>query len=224
MADEDEKGKEPTAIPVRGMQTFQVESVPGYQQKMLSIGAILCIGASLFCFLGAAWWLFKFDRAKAGFAIDEPIGFVYMPAIMTFAAAVILALFGYALFSAAGAATRQVIPRHDYDLLSSIISQEKEKAIELYIRLNSMSGITGFFTKIGITGLPLATIVLTLIFTYLGVSDPSHAKLLDFANLTLGAFLGSYVQRNISGSIGSSPISKTAIVPVEVTPVKQQSH
>ena len=104
---------------------------------------------------------------------------------------------GYNLLSAAGAATKEVIPRSDYELLSSLVAEEKEKGIDLYVRLNSLSGATGFFTKIGITGLPLATIALSLIFTVLGLTQASGTKLFDLANLTLGAFLGSYVQRQV---------------------------
>ena len=93
------------------------------------------------------------------------------------------------------------------------MSEEKEKAIDLYVRLNSLSGATGFFTKIGITGLPLATIALSLIFTILGLTQATGTKLFDLANLTLGAFLGSYVQRQVStaqsrpkiGGVGATP-------------------
>src|SRR6266702_3116346 len=75
--------------------------------------------------------------------------------------------------------------------LSALVSEEKEKAIDLYVRLNSLSGFTGFFTKIDITGLPLATIALSLVFTILGLFEGGNTKLYDLANLTLGAFLGS---------------------------------
>ncbi|MGK7881090.1 MAG: hypothetical protein AB4060_13450 [Crocosphaera sp.] len=59
--------------------------------------------------------------------------------------------------------------------------------------------MTGFFTKIGIIGLPLATIILTLIFQVLAITnidnEAASNRLFDFANLTLGAFLASYVQK-----------------------------
>jgi hypothetical protein len=61
-----------------------------------------------------------------------------------------------------------------------------------YIRLSSLSGLVGTFTKIGLSGLPLATIGLTFIFTLLSVFG---ANFFDLARLTLGAFIGSYVQR-----------------------------
>ncbi|MDR3571098.1 MAG: hypothetical protein P4L81_02775 [Candidatus Pacebacteria bacterium] len=124
----------------------------------------------------------------------------YIPALILFFSAVVCAIVGYSLLNAAGAASKEVIPRQDYELLSALVSEEKEKAIDLYVRLNSLSGFTGFFTKIGITGLPLATIALSLTFTILGLSSGGNTKLYDLANLTLGAFLGSYVQRQVSSS------------------------
>ncbi len=41
----------------------------------------------------------------------------------------------------------------------------------MYVRLSSLSGITGFFQKIGVSGLPLATIFLTLIFALLTITN-----------------------------------------------------
>jgi hypothetical protein len=57
---------------------------------------------------------------------------------------------------------------------------------------DTSSGATGTFTKIGLTGLPLATILLTI---FLGVAGLVNAQFFDLAKLTLGAFLGSFVQR-----------------------------
>jgi hypothetical protein len=124
----------------------------------------------------------------------------YLPAWILFLSEIVCAIVGYSLLNAAGAASKEVIPRQDYELLSALVSEEKEKAIDLYVRLNSLSGFTGFFTKIGITGLPLATIALTLVFTVMGLLANGTTKLFDLANLTLGAFLGSYVQRRVSSS------------------------
>ena len=52
--------------------------------------------------------------------------------------------------------------------------------------------MTGTFTKVGLTGLPLATIILTIMLAILGIFNP---QFFDLAQLTLGAFLGSYVQK-----------------------------
>jgi hypothetical protein len=61
------------------------------------------------------------------------------------------------------------------------------------VRLSSLSGFTGAFQKMGLTGLPLATVTLTLIFAGLAIYDKQ--SFLDLAKLTLGAFIGSFVQK-----------------------------
>ena len=110
---------------------------------------------------------------------------------------------GYILLNQAGALVRTVIPKEDQEFLKRLNLQD-EKGVEQYIRLTSLTGVTGFFTKIGITGLPLATIVLTLTFGALALffdQGNNSSKFFDFANLTLGAFLGSYVQKKASDAV-----------------------
>ena len=103
---------------------------------------------------------------------------------------------GYLLLRAAGTASKQVIPPQDYELLSRILVQSKEKGIDHYVRLSSLTGITGLFTKVGLARLPLATIGLTVVFTLLALwSSSLGTQFFDLAKLTLGAFLGSFVQR-----------------------------
>lgn len=174
------------------------------QAALLNSGLIFML-VSLCCFGGLIWWILKegglmpFNPGRGGSELMWYVG-GYLPALILFFSAVVCAIVGYSLLNAAGAASKEVIPRQDYELLSVLVSEEKEKAIDLYVRLNSLSGFTGFFTKIGITGLPLATIALSLTFTILGLSSGGNTKLYDLANLTLGAFLGSYVQRQVSSS------------------------
>ena len=190
----------------------------GRQQQALVYSGLLFMLISMCGFAGIVWWLMRIGAILPWSVKSESSELMwyvggYMPAFIMFVSAVICAVVGYSLLSAAGAATKEVIPRSDYALLSSLVSEEKEKAIDLYVRLNSLSGATGFFTKIGITGLPLATIALSLIFTILGLTQASGTKLFDLANLTLGAFLGSYVQRQVStaqarpksGGVGATP-------------------
>lgn len=73
--------------------------------------------------------------------------------------------------------------------------------IDQYLRLRSLSGFAGNFTKLQITGLPLTTVVLTLIFSFIALFPLSDPKLpgqfLDLAKLTLGAFIGSFVQGRV---------------------------
>jgi hypothetical protein len=60
--------------------------------------------------------------------------------------------------------------------------------------------MSGNFTKLGITGLPLTTVLLTLIFSLISLMPiPTQRgdNFLDLAKLTLGAFIGSFVQRQV---------------------------
>jgi hypothetical protein len=106
--------------------------------------------------------------------------------------AIICSIVGTRLLRASGAVTTQVIAPQDYPTLGPAISAGNEKAVTQFIRLSSLTGITGTFTKIGLTGLPLATISLTLL---LGLAGLANVQFFDLAKLTLGAFLGSFVQR-----------------------------
>jgi len=118
-------------------------------------------------------------------------GFVLPPLIVLITALVCTAV-GFLLLRSAGAVTRQVIAPQDLPILAPIIQRGDEQAISQFIRLSSLSGITGTFTKIGLSGLPLATIFLTIFLAVLGVWN---SQFFDLAKLTLGAFLGSFVQR-----------------------------
>jgi magnesium-transporting ATPase (P-type) len=110
------------------------------------------------------------------------------------------ALFALRLFSKAGSLTSEVIREKDRQLLQPLITGANKEAIDQYIRLASLSGFSGTFTYLGFTGLPLATVALTLILLMisLGVEDADIKRgVFDMAKLTLGAFLGSFVQRNL---------------------------
>jgi hypothetical protein len=121
----------------------------------------------------------------------------FLGPILLFFSAAVCAFVGIRLLKSSGAVSTQVIPPQDYELLSAAIREGNEKAISEYIRLSSLSGTTGAFTKVGLTGLPLATIFLTLLLAVLGIFVP---KFLDLAQLTLGAFIGSYVQKKQADS------------------------
>jgi hypothetical protein len=102
---------------------------------------------------------------------------------------------GYRLIVAAGATTTAVIPQQDYALLAPLIADGKAESIDQYVRLSSLGTFTGRFTQIGLTGLPLATIGLTLFFSVVAIF---HSEgFLDLTKLTLGAFIGSFVQRQV---------------------------
>jgi hypothetical protein len=115
---------------------------------------------------------------------------------------------GYKIAAASGANPTQVIPPQDYELLAPLVSEGKADSIEQYVRLSSLSGFTGTFTQLGLTGLPLATIFLTLLFAALTLWDAQN--FLDLTKLTLGAFIGSFVQRQVERRTDSTDVqSKT---------------
>ncbi len=134
---------------------------------------------------------------------------------------------GYALLRTAGTARREVIPRQDYILLSQILLSNNTTAIDDYIRLSSLTGAVGTFIKVGLSGLPLATIAITMAFSLLSLwtsDEKLSPQFFDLAKLTLGAFIGSFVQRSVSERIASSeqqsrsPTSPPASPPSGTTP------
>jgi hypothetical protein len=124
--------------------------------------------------------------------------YAYLPELILFVVGTTSAIMGINLIRSAGLAAiapNVVINPKEWSELSSSIKEGKEDAVTQYIRLTSLTGLTGLFTKLGLTGLPLATIFLTMFFSLLYLKDEQY---LDLAKLTLGAFIGSFVQKQIS--------------------------
>ncbi len=95
-----------------------------------------------------------------------------------------------------------IILDSDGDIPEPLMRDGNEMAIAQYIRLANLSGPTGLMVKLGITGLPLATVMLTLVFVIVELLVPGRG-FMDLAKLTLGAFIGSFVQR--SAAIPEAP-------------------
>jgi hypothetical protein len=139
----------------------------------------------------------------------SPVGTLlaaYAPHILLTLVTVTSAIIGYRIVAASGARADFVIPLQDYQLLYPLVSEGKAESIDQYVRLASLSGYTGTWTKLGLTGLPLATIALTLIFSMFAMIN--NQGFMDLAKLTLGAFIGSFVQRQVeqrreAGNVGS---------------------
>jgi hypothetical protein len=116
--------------------------------------------------------------------------------------AMIIALLSLALGSRlilSDSVTRtDVIPSQDRKLLEQLIREGNENGVDQYVRLSSLTGATGAATRLGLTGLPLATIGLTIFFSCLAILV-KDGGFLDLTKLTLGAFIGSFVQRSVSG-------------------------
>jgi hypothetical protein len=179
----------------------------------LSYSGLLFVLASLGCIAGLVWHLIRtreylYKPYMATIEITENISTdilsvgmfdhyltVFFSPIVLFLSAMFSALVGFLLLRAAGTANKEVIPRQDYELISKMLVNQNEKGVDHYIRLSSLTGITGIFTKVGLTGLPLATIFLTMFFTFLSIWGD---QFFDLAKLTLGAFIGSYVQKQVA--------------------------
>jgi len=127
-----------------------------------------------------------------------------IPLITLVAAAILSAVAGLFFLDASNPSAPDVFLPADRELLGKSIAAGNEPAITQYLRLRNMRGISGFFQKLGLPGLPLATIFVTLVFTILAVAvgeGTARTALFDLAKLTLGAFIGSFVQRQIDPSV-----------------------
>jgi len=111
---------------------------------------------------------------------------------------VVTATLGKRLLTSVRLADARTIPYEDLPLVRQAVIDGKPEPIDQYVRLRSLSGMSGNFTKLGITGLPLTTVLLTLIFSFVSLMPTPRAdSFLDLAKLTLGAFIGSFVQRQV---------------------------
>lgn len=133
---------------------------------------------------------------------------LYLPHGLLFITTIASGYVGYKLVVASGASPENAIPPNHYNLLAPLIQEGKSDSIDQYVRLSSLSGFTGTFTKLGLTGLPLTTVALTLIFAALAllpVDAESQKSFFDLTKLTLGAFIGSFVQRQVEQRRTSGP-------------------
>ena len=143
---------------------------------------------------------------------------LYLPHGLLFITTIASGYVGYKLVVASGASAENPIPPNDYALLAPLIREGKAESIDQYVRLSSLSGFTGTFTKLGLTGLPLTTVALTLIFAALAllpIDTESQRSFFDLTKLTLGAFIGSFVQRQVEqrrASDSTSDESQTSSV------------
>ncbi|WP_027567777.1 hypothetical protein [Bradyrhizobium sp. URHA0013] len=158
--------------------------------------SLMAIFAMLVLFTTQAFFGFRFSRETL--ETDSALVRFLLPNsiyIALFVIAILGAYIGFRLLIAAGATTAVVIPPQDYALLAPLVAGGKAESIDQYVRLSSLSKFTGTFTQLGLTGLPLATIALTLFFSILALARPE--SFLDLTKLTLGAFIGSFVQRQV---------------------------
>jgi hypothetical protein len=157
---------------------------------------------------------FDFGTADAGPFIG--LLALYLPHALLFITTIASGYIGYKLVLASGASPENPIPPSNYGLLAPLIQEGKSESIDQYVRLSSLSGFTGTFTKLGLTGLPLTTVVLTLIFAFLALlplGAESQKSFFDLTKLTLGAFIGSFVQRQVEQRRPAGPKGDEARTP-----------
>jgi hypothetical protein len=197
----DESPTEPPAPSVsESLQQELRERVATSPYPLLYYTGVGLIAVSEIIFLVAAM-LLTYLAVTRGESVSNPLDIVHAfsgPLILLVSAAV-STVFGFIVLRFAGAADRLVIPRNDRDVLLRMVEGRNRTGIRLYTDLVALSGTTGFFRKIGVSGLPLATIFLSVVFGLLALLTSADESLrqtfADLAKLTLGAFLGSYVQR-----------------------------
>jgi hypothetical protein len=170
--------------------------------KVLTLGGYAFFMVSAFALVVECYLHFtgRYTFDVTGVPGHEPDGWkvlsVFGPHLILLGASILGAIIGYALLRAAGSASKEVIPQKDAPLLYELLRGDRTTGLDNYVKLASLSGIVGSCFKLGITGLPLATIFLTVFFAILGVIPNDIGKgFLDLSKLTLGAFIGSFVQR-----------------------------
>jgi len=156
------------------------------------------LGGSLFVYISALSFgvaMFKLFRST-----PEPVLVLsaFYAEIILCAIGVFSAVLGVSMLRSAGAASvpppGPIVSPLEWATLGPEVQKANEDAITQYVRLRSLTGFTGLFTKLGLQGLPLATIGLTLFFSLMFLRNSEY---LELAKLTLGAFIGSFVQKQV---------------------------
>jgi hypothetical protein len=175
-------------------KVLAMSKMPFYIALVSFVGLLMLIAAQI-----VLWFLYR----KAILLSDDPstasLSLVfanYLPHLFLFLTGVGSYYIAFRLIAASGVDTRRVIPERDANIVGPAVATGNVAAINQYVRLSGLSGFTGIFTKFGWGGLSLATIALTLIFSGLSLVSDSF---LDLTKLTLGAFIGSFVQRQAEG-------------------------
>lgn len=175
----------------------------------ISVAGLLFIYSSVVIFGAVVYLLIKEPNRTS---LEQMYSELLLSVIAAF-----VAFLGVGLVRVAGLASsvpNSVINPTEWEILKDEVKSGKEDAITQYIRLSSLSGLTGGFTKLGLQGLPLATIGITLFFCLLSLKDE---KFLELAKLTLGAFIGSFVQKQVGANQGGGTVQLPSGEKVKVT-------
>src|ERR1044072_4308572 len=149
----------------QSLSVFQRIFIAGPGGVIQTAGLIFSLAASVAFFYGifsliVAGTSTRIASAAGPVDIWREVVLPYFGVIIICFIGMLCAMFALRLFSKAGSLSSQVIRPEDRALLEPLIKEPRKDAIAEYIRLASLSGFSGTFTKLGFTGLPLATVAL----------------------------------------------------------------
>jgi hypothetical protein len=173
----------------------------GHAYRVLTFSGRAFVVVSVFCF-GVIAYL-KLQQSIAGQSLphfatwldvmEQETGTISLLFI-----AIVAAMLGKGMLMSVQMASAATIPNEDLHLVRQAVLEGKCEPIDQYVRLRALSGISGNFTNLGVTGLPLTTVFLTLVFSAIALlPGNAQAAFLDLVKLTLGAFIGSFVQGRV---------------------------
>jgi hypothetical protein len=166
-----------------------------YGERFVALSGYLLIGTSALAFAAAGFFSY-ISRGRYASWLD--LFSTQLPFFSILLIGILTALLGKRLLTSAQTAYTRTIPKDDLPLVEAAVKDGKPEPIDQYVRIRSLGGWAGNFTKLDITGLPLTTVFLTLVFSAVSLLPISTAgNFLDLAKLTLGAFIGSFVQRQV---------------------------
>lgn len=196
----------PDGLQFNEYKQLQNENLRGRKEFLQTIASIFFFSVAI-----ALLAILAYVVASTAGSADEgerfPATLLALYALLTVAA---VASFAAALtsFDASNPSAPEVVPPHDRkDFFDKLKEQDAEAASSAYFRLRSLRGVSGFFQKMEIVGLPLATIILTILFALLAIAVTNGAReqFLDAMKLTLGALIGSFVQRSVDRKTEAKP-------------------
>jgi hypothetical protein len=202
----------------KGQPPLTNDRILTYSGYLLIIVAVFCFGAIAYLKIYAS--LNPVPQEKYTTALDF---FQHeSTAISLLIIGYIAASMGRRLLTTIQLTNARTIPLEDLPLIEAAVVAGNPDPIDQYMRLRSLSGISGNFSKLGVTGLPLTTVFLTLVFALIALFPLENTKavdqFLDMAKLTLGAFIGSFVQGRVEqrkqqdAAASGKPASKGEII------------
>ena len=177
------------------------QSTPAkYGERLLATCGYLLVVASIISFvvIGALQFREAWHGVENRFTTWLDLAQHEMGTFILLLIGIVTATLGKRLLTTVRLADARTIPADDLPLVQQAVIDGKPEPVDQYVRIRSLTGWSGNFTKLGVTGLPLTTVMLTLIFSFVALLPNKQAdNFLDLAKLTLGAFIGSFVQRQV---------------------------